>query len=284
MKISFNQAETTKIIIAIEDDDAQETSNVYEIFMAGTLGKDTNFSKAEDVLEEATHPTILGAPAIMNLDNDGTLSFLVKFRKHLKGKGAWLALEITQDSCSNIVQVKNTVKTPDTHLLSLEELLAMKSRKSMTKRLQEVDDASENEKERDVVTTAITDSSLLDHFTKPSPGLTQRILWDLVESAIEDKVLGKSEWFKSMSDVAMMSIKNAQDIAPMKRGLETKRVTQNQKNFKDSILILSNELQTYILTKKKKDAASVDLTSELMAVKASPNTEKQSEGIAGTFI
>ena len=57
MKISFNKAERTKIIVAIEDDDAQETSNVYELFMEGTLGKDTNFSKVEDVLEEATHPS-----------------------------------------------------------------------------------------------------------------------------------------------------------------------------------------------------------------------------------
>ena len=81
-----------------------------------------------------------------------------------------------------------------------------------------------------------------------------------------------------------MSIKNAQDIVPMKWGLKTKRVTQTQKNFKDSILILSNELETHLLTKKKKDAASVDLTSELMAMNASSDPEKQSEGIAGTFI
>ena len=148
MKISFSKVETTKIIIAIEDDDSQQTSNVYDLFMGGTLGRDINFSKVDDVLEESTHPTILGAPAIMNLANEGALSFLVKFRKHQKGKGACLALEITQDGCSNIVQVKNIIKTPDTHLLSLKELLTMKSRKSMTKRLQDVDDA-ENRKRKE---------------------------------------------------------------------------------------------------------------------------------------
>ena len=41
------------------------------------------------------------------------------------------------------------------------------------------------------MTKAIADSSLLEHFTKPSPGLTQRILWDLVERAKEDEELGE---------------------------------------------------------------------------------------------
>ena len=191
MKISFSKAETTKIIISIEDEASQQTSNIYELFLEGTLGRDINFSKVNDVLEESTHPAILGTPAIMNLDNEGALSFLVKFHKHQKGKGTWLALEVTQDGCSNIDQVKDTVKTPDTNILSLEKLLTMKSRKSMTKKLQEVNDPEEHEKERDVMTTAIADSSLLEHFTRPSPGLSQRILWDLVESAKEDKELVK---------------------------------------------------------------------------------------------
>ena len=82
MTISFNKVETTKILRSIEDETSQQTSNVYELFMDRTLGSDINYSKVNDVLEESTHPTILGTPAIMNLDNEGALSFLVKFCKH----------------------------------------------------------------------------------------------------------------------------------------------------------------------------------------------------------